>query len=123
MRFTPPGRIPGYLKQIADTLLTVKSNQKNLYRQISAQFQRKHHIPFAEAITRNATAEKRPGSYQLRRPRSTSRRTGRTAWIVEVITTNVKARGQRMVRPHLFLKSIRTTPDALLRVIRQCWSI
>jgi predicted transposase YbfD/YdcC len=42
---------------------------------------------------------------------------------VEVITDTVKAGGQRTVRRHLFLTSIRTTPDALLRLIRQRWSI
>jgi hypothetical protein len=42
---------------------------------------------------------------------------------VEVITDTVKAGGQRTVRRHLFLTSIRTTPDALLRLIRQRCSI
>lgn len=45
------------------------------------------------------------------------------AWIVEVITATVRAGGQHTVRRHLFLTSIRTTPDALLRLIRQRWSI
>lgn len=45
-----------------------------------------------------------------------------TKWIVEVITT-----GQRDGKPfkacHLFLTSIRTTPEALLQHVRDHWSI
>jgi len=40
-----------------------------------------------------------------------------------VITVTVTAGGQRTVRRHLFLTRIRTTPEALLRLIRQRWSI
>jgi len=43
--------------------------------------------------------------------------------MVKVITDTVKAGGQRTVRHHLFLTSIRTTPDSLLGLIRQRWSI
>lgn len=44
-----------------------------------------------------------------------------SAWIVEVHTTTRK--GSTTTRSHLFLTSIRTTPEALLRLIRQRWSI
>ena len=46
-----------------------------------------------------------------------------SAWIVGMITDTVKAGGQRTVRRHLLLTSIRNTPAALLRLIRQRWSI
>jgi predicted transposase YbfD/YdcC len=44
-------------------------------------------------------------------------------WIVEVITDTLTRKGKRNVRRHLFLTSIRTTPEALLRLVRQRWSI
>jgi hypothetical protein len=46
-----------------------------------------------------------------------------SAWIVEVITGTLSRKGKRSVRRHLFLTSVRTTPQALLRLIRQRWSI
>jgi hypothetical protein len=45
-----------------------------------------------------------------------------SAWIVELITTKTTRKGTSRVR-HLFITSIRTTPEALLRLIRQRWSI
>ena len=42
---------------------------------------------------------------------------------MELITTTIKRKGKRSVRRHLFITSIRTTPEALLRLIRQRWSI
>ena len=69
----------------ADVLLTVKSNQKTLYRQIGCQFQGKRHIPY--------------------------------------IATDQEEKHDRDTIWELLLTSIRTTPDALLRLIRQRWSI
>ena len=66
-------------------LLTVKSNQKTLYRQIGSQFQGKRHIPY--------------------------------------IATDQEEKHDRDTIWELLLTSIRTTPDALLRLIRQRWSI
>jgi predicted transposase YbfD/YdcC len=42
---------------------------------------------------------------------------------VEVTTTTATRKGKRATVRHLFLTSIRTNPDALLRLIRQRWSI
>jgi predicted transposase YbfD/YdcC len=42
---------------------------------------------------------------------------------VEVVTDTLSSKGKRSVRRHLFLTSVRTTPQALLRLIRQRWSI
>ena len=66
-------------------LLTVKSNQKTLYRQIGSQFQGKRHIPFT--------------------------------------ATDQEEKHDRDTIWELLLTSIRTSPDALLRLIRQRWSI
>jgi len=41
---------------------------------------------------------------------------------VELITTTTTRKGTSSVR-HLFITTIRTTPEALLRLIRQRWSI
>jgi hypothetical protein len=67
--------------------LTVKSNQKTLYRQIGCQFQGKRHIPFTAT-----DPEKRHGLdtvWQLRvrdAPEHIKANWPRSAWIVEVIT-------------------------------------
>jgi hypothetical protein len=101
-------------------LLTVKSNQKTLYRQIGCQFQGKRQIPFTatdqqEKHGRNTTwelkAREAPEHIKANWPGS--------AWIVEVITDTLTRKGKRTVRRHLFLTSIRTTPEALLRLVRQ----
>ena len=42
---------------------------------------------------------------------------------MELITTTIKRKGKRSVRRHLFITTVRTTPEALLRLIRQRWSI
>jgi predicted transposase YbfD/YdcC len=83
-------------------LLSVKSNQKTLYRQIGCQFEGKRKIPFIAM-----DHEKRHGRD--------------TAW--ELITDTLTRKGKRSVRRHLFLTSVRTTPEAMLRLIRQRWSI
>ena len=42
---------------------------------------------------------------------------------MEVITDTVTRKGKRIRRAHYFLTSVRTRPEALLRLIRQRWSI
>ncbi len=107
-----------------DVLLTVKSNQMTLYRQIGCQFQGKRQIPFTatdqqEKHGRNTTwelkAREAPEHIKANWPGS--------AWIVEVITDTLTRKGKRTVMGHLFLTSILTTPEALLRLVRQRWSI
>jgi predicted transposase YbfD/YdcC len=105
-------------------LLTVKSNQKTLYRQIGCQFQGKRHIPFA--ATDHEKRHGRDTVWELRAreaPEHIKANWPGSAWIVEVITDTLSRKGKRSVRRHLFLTSVRTTPQALLRLIRQRWSI
>ena len=45
-----------------------------------------------------------------------------TSWIVEVTATGIRD-GKPFQATHLFLASLRTTPDALLRLVRDRWSI
>ena len=105
-------------------LLTVKSNQKTLHRQISRQFEGKRKIPFTAT-----DQEKRHGrdtTWKLRAkeaPQHIKTNWPGSAWIVEVITDTLTRKGQRKIRRHLFLTSLRASPEALLRLIRQRWSI
>ena len=41
-----------------------------------------------------------------------------SAWIVELITTTRTRKGPRAVACHRFISTLRTTPEALLRLIR-----
>ena len=114
-------------------LLTVKSNQKTLYRQIGCQFEGKRQIPFT--ATDHEKCHGRDTVWELRAkeaPEHVKDNWPGSAWIVEVITETVERNGKRGVRRHLnpFGKrtsrcdtSVRTTPKALLRLIRQRWSI
>ena len=90
---------------------------------MSSQFEGKRHIPFT------ATAEeKRHGRdtrWELRAkeaPDHIKEAWPGSAWIVELFTTKTTRKGTSSVR-HLFITTIRTTPEALLRLIRQRWSI
>ena len=104
-------------------LLSIKANQKTLYRQIGSQFQGKRHIPFA--ATDHDKRHGRHTHWELQAkeaPEHIKANWPGSAWIVELITTTIR-KGKRSIRRHLFLTSIRTSPDALLRLIRQRWSI
>lgn len=102
-----------------DVLRSVKSNQKPLYRQSGSQLQGKRHIPHAAC-----DHEKRHGrdtSWELsvkEAPEHIKANWPGSDWIVEMVTTT-KRSGTTMTRRHLFLTSIRTTPEALLQLIRQ----
>ena len=94
-------------------LLTVKSKQKTLYRQIGSQFQGKRHIPFTAT-----DHEKRHGRrtvWKLRdreAPEHIKANWPGSAWIVELLTDTMTRRGQQNLRRHLLIISIRTTPEA-----------
>ena len=101
----------------------MKANQKTLHRQIRSQFQGKRKIPFVttdheishgRAITWTLRAKQAP-------PHIAETWIG-TSWIVEVMAT-----GSRDSKPfhatHLFLTSLRTTPKAMLQLVRERWSI
>ena len=101
----------------------VKGNQKTLHRQIRSQIQGKRHIHFV-AIDH----EKRHGRDTLwelsakEAPEHIKANWPGCSWIVEIVTTTTRS-GSTTTRRPLFQTSIRTTPDALLRLIRQRWSI
>jgi predicted transposase YbfD/YdcC len=105
-------------------LLTVKSNQKTLYRQIGCQFQGKRQIPFT--ATDHENRHGRDTTWELRAkeaPEHIKANWPGSAWIVQMVSTTTTRKGKRTTTRHRFLTSIRTTPEALLRLIRQRWSI
>ena len=127
-----PGRRPAYdagvfrwcLEQGADVLLTVKSNPKTLHRQIGTQFQGKRQIPFTATDRRKRHGRDTVWELRAREaPEHIKANWPGSAWIVEMTTTTATHKGKRAPVRHLFLTSIRTNPDALLRLIRQRWSI
>ncbi|MCP9928368.1 ISAs1 family transposase [Cyanobium sp. CH-040] len=103
--------------------MTVKGNQRTLHPQIRSQFQGKRKIPFTAT-----NHQKRHGrdTTWIRRAREATvhikENWSGCSWIVEVVTT-VISKGKRTERLHYFLTSLRTVPKALLRLVRQRWSI
>jgi predicted transposase YbfD/YdcC len=104
--------------------LTVKSNQETLYCQIGFQFEGKRKIPFTAT-----DVEKRHGRqtrWELKAkeaPEHIKTNWPGSAWIVELITCTTTCKGKRDIACHRFITSLRTTPDALLRLVRERWSI
>jgi hypothetical protein len=104
-------------------LLTVKSNQKTLHRQIGCQFEGKRKIPFT--ATDHEKRHGRDTVWELRAkeaPDHVKANWPGCSWIVEVITDTLMSTGKRSVRRHLFqgclkddhevLESIATLPSA-----------
>jgi predicted transposase YbfD/YdcC len=104
-------------------LLTVKGNQKTLHRQIRSQFQGKCQIPFTAM-----DHEKRHGRYTTwilrarEAPEHIKANWPGSSWIVELITTGSR-NGKPTEQAHYFLNTLRTSPKAMLRLVRQRWSI
>jgi predicted transposase YbfD/YdcC len=101
----------------------VKGNQKTLHRQIRSQFQGKRHIPFV--ATDHEIGHGRNITWALRAKQAPEHI--REAWIGTSWIMEVTASGTRDGKPfhatHLFLTSLRTTPEALLQLVRDRWSI
>ncbi len=104
-------------------MLTVKANQKTLHRQIRSQFQGKRHIPLV--ATDHEVSHRRDITWTLRAKQAPEHIS--EAWIGTSSIVDVTASGIRDSKPfhatHLFLTSLRTTPEALLQLVRDCWSI
>ncbi|MCT0219230.1 ISAs1 family transposase [Synechococcus sp. CS-1329] len=103
--------------------MTVKRNQKTLHRQIRSQFQAKRHIP-VEA-TDHEKSHGRDITWTLRAkqaPEHIRETWSGTSWIVEVTAIGTRG-GKPFKTTHRFLTSLRTTPEALLQLVRDRWSI
>jgi len=101
----------------------VKGNQKTLHRQIRSQFQGKRKFPFM--ATDHEISHGRNITWTLRAKQAPEHI--REAWIGPSWIVEMSADGSRDGKPfratHLFLTSLRTTPDALLQLVRERWSI
>jgi predicted transposase YbfD/YdcC len=103
--------------------MTVKANQGRLHRQIREQFRHGRHFPVRDSHTEPGHG--RVTTWRLRAreaPEHIRENWPGCSWIVELITTGTR-RGKPIEQAHYFLTSLRTTPKALLRLIRQRWSI
>jgi predicted transposase YbfD/YdcC len=101
----------------------VKANQKILHCQIRHQFVGKRHIPFTE--TDHEKRDGRDTTWTLRAKEAPEHIRAAwigTSWIVEVIAEATR-QGKPFRATHLFLSSLRTTQEALLRLVRQGWSL
>jgi predicted transposase YbfD/YdcC len=101
----------------------VKANQKTLHRQIRSQFQGKRKIPFVATV--HEKSHGRDITWTLRAKEAPEHIRAAwigTSWIVEVVTEGTRD-GQPFRATHLFLTSLRTTPEALLRLVRDRWSL
>jgi predicted transposase YbfD/YdcC len=101
----------------------VKANQKILHRQIRSQFQGKRHIPFV--ATEHEISHGRDITWALRAkeaPEHIRETWSSTSWIVEVSTTGSR-NGKPFQATHHFLTSLRTTPEAMLQLVRDRWSL
>ena len=92
--------------------MTVKGNQKTLHRQIRSQFQGKRHIPFVACD--HEISHRRSISWTLRAkqaPTHIREAWSGTSWIVELTASGTRD-GKPFCATHLFLTSLRTTPEA-----------
>jgi predicted transposase YbfD/YdcC len=94
-----------------------------LHRQIRSQFQGKRKIPFM--ATDHEIGHGRDITWTLRAKQAPEHI--REAWIGTSWIVEVAAAGTRDSKPfqanHVFLTSLRTSPEALLQLVRDRWSI
>ncbi len=101
----------------------MKANQKTLHRQIRSQFQGKRKISLV--ATDHEISHGRDITWTLRAKQAPEPITETwigTSWIVEVVARGTRD-GKHFHATHLFLTSLRTTPEALLQLVRDRWSI
>ncbi|MCP9819866.1 ISAs1 family transposase [Synechococcus sp. Cruz-9H2] len=103
--------------------MTVKGNQETLHRQIRCQFQGKRHIPVEASVFEEGHGRAITWTLRARQaPEHIRQAWSGTSWIVEVIAVGIRD-GKIFQATHLFLTSLRTTPEALLQLVRDRWSI
>lgn len=101
----------------------MKANQQTLHRQIQSQFQGKRHIPFTAMD--HEVSHGRDITWMLRAkeaPAHIKEAWIGTSWILELTATGTRNR-KPFQATHLLLTSLRTTPEALLQLVRARWSI
>ena len=103
--------------------MTVKNNQRRLYQQIVSQFRGNRHFPVV--ISDFEASHGRQVCWTLRARNATGtirERWAGASWIVELVSTS-RRDGKPFQHVHLFITTLRTSPKALLRLVRQRWAI
>ena len=104
-------------------LLTVKNNQRRLYQQIVSQFRGHRHFPVE--ISDVEAGHGRQVRWQLRARNATEairQRWAGASWIIQLVSTG-RRDGQPFHHVHYFITTLRTSPKALLQLVRQRWAI
>ncbi|MFN9693988.1 MAG: ISAs1 family transposase [Synechococcaceae cyanobacterium] len=110
-------------EQGADFLSTVKANQRTLHRQISEQFLYSRKIPFTATVSEHGHGRDTTWSLGAKQaPDFITEAWPGSSWIVELVVSGKRA-GKPSLQRHLFLTSLRTTPKALLQLVRDSWCI
>jgi hypothetical protein len=123
MRCTPRQRFQLAAEQGADLLLTVKINQRRLYQQIVSQFRGNRHFPVV--ISDFEASHGRQVRWTLRARSATAairERWAGASWIFELVSTG-RRDGKPFHHVNLFITTLRNSPKALLRLVRQRWAI
>lgn len=100
-------------------LLTVKNNQRRLYQQIVFQFRGHRHFPVE--ISDVEAGHGRRVRWQLRARNATEaihQRWEGANWIIELVSTG-RRDGKPFHHIHRFITTLRTSPKALLRLVRR----
>ena len=94
-----------------------------MHRQIRCQFQGKRHIPVEASVFEEGHGPAITWTLRAKQAPEHIREAWRgTSWLVEVIAVGIRD-GKIFQASHLFLTSLRTTPEALLQLVRDRWSI
>jgi hypothetical protein len=94
-----------------------------LYRQIASQFRSHRHCPVV--ISDVEASHGRQMRWTLRARNATAAIRERwvgASWIIELASTG-RRDGKPFNHVHLFITTLRTSPKALLRLVRQRWAI
>ena len=103
--------------------MAVKGNQPRLNRQIKDQFRFRSHFPVD--ISESESGHGRSVTLTLRAMEATDAirdRWPEISWILELHSTGSRD-GKPFDHRHYFLSNLRTSQAALLRLVRQRWSI
>ena len=103
-------------------LLTVKKNQRRLHQQIVSQFRGHRHFPVV--ISDFEASHGRQVCWTLRARNATAairERWAGASWIIELVSTG-RRDGKPFHHLHFFITTLRTSAQALLRLVRQRWA-
>ena len=100
------------------------ASQKTLHRQNQSQFQGKEHIPCAATVQDGKHGRDTIGVLRAKEaPEQIRENWPGCSWIIERSSTTVTRESKRAVHALSFIATVQTAPEALLRLIRRCWSM